>query len=238
MTLAATAAFGSVHPHSSSPIHNPPTRSPSPEPSPRALTLPPLPQENYRWPGHSGCPPCKENTAGNTDPCDATKCKEAALATIVNTCTRSNGIWRREMGLNMVMIEKQGMLLHYPKWSASNKVGLPNGNNEAFMNDGEWYIEFIGDSSSPEAKKTAVPTGVNRTDYDLGHMFHVGMDSGAASPASLPPTPRAPPIACPRTFPHFSNASPTHLHPHLPRISQEWAACTHADSLPTGPRIR
>ena len=138
----------------------------------------------------------------------------------------------------MVMIDKQGMLLHYPKWSASNQVGLPNGNNEAFMNDGEWFIEFIGDSSSPEAKKTAVPTGVNRTDYDLGHMFHVGMDSGAASPASLPPTPRAPPIACPRTFPHFSNASPTHLHPHLPRISQEWAACTHADSLPTGPRIR
>jgi len=185
----------------------------------------------YRWPGHSGCPPCKENTEGNTDPCDATKCKEAALATIVNTCTRSNGIWRREMGLNMVMIDKQGMLLHYPKWSASNQVGLPNGNNEAFMNDGEWFIEFIGDSSSPEAKKTAVPTGVNRTDYDLGHMFHVGMDSGAASPASLPhlPPPNSP-GASHRTFPHL----PTHL----PRISQEWAASSHAGSLPTGPRIR
>ena len=225
-----------------------PSPSPSPSPSP-PLTLHP-PQENYRWPGHSGCPPCKENTAGNTDPCDATKCKEAALATIVNTCTRSNGIWRREMGLNMVMIDKQGMLLHYPKWSASNQVGLPNGNNEAFMNDGEWFIEFIGDSSSPEAKKTAVPTGVNRTDYDLGHMFHVGMDSGAASPRisapSPPATPRAPPIACPRTFPRTSShESPTHLPrishaspTHLPRISQEWAASTHAGSHPTGPRIR
>ena len=193
--------------------------------------------EEYRWPGHSGCPPCKENTAGNTAPCDATKCKEAALATIVNTCTRSNGIWRREMGLNMVMIEKQGMLLHYPKWSASNQVGLPNGNNEAFMNDGEWFIEFIGDSSSPEAKKTAVPTGVNRTDYDLGHMFHVGMDSGAASPASPSPSasPRKPlaPSPSPLLLPF-----PTHLPPHLPRISQEWAASSHADSLPTGPRIR
>ena len=166
----------------------------------------------YRWPGHSGCPPCKENTEGNTDPCDATKCKEAALAQIVNTCTRSNGIWRREMGLNMVMIDKQGMLLHYPKWSASNKVGLPNGNNEAFMSDGEWYIEFIGDSSSPEAKKTAVPTGVNRTDYDLGHMFHVGMDSGAASPASLPhlPPPNSPSAShrMPQHLPTPSHASP------------------------------
>ena len=195
----------------------------------------------YRWPGHSGCPPCKENTEGNTDPCDATKCKEAALATIVNTCTRSNGIWRREMGLNMVMIDKQGMLLHYPKWSASNQRGLPNGNNEAFMNDGEWFIEFIGDSSSPEAKKTAVPTGVNRTDYDLGHMFHVGMDSGAASHAS--PTHLPSPSASPRKplAPSPSPLllpSPTHLPPHLPLISQEWAASTHADSLPTGPRIR
>ena len=207
---------------------------PRPHPHTHTYTHPHRLQGDYRWPGHTGCPPCKENTAGNTDPCDATKCKEAALATIVNTCTRSNGIWRREMGLNMVMIDKQSMLLHYPKWSASNQVGLPNGNNEAFMNDGEWFIEFIGDSSSPEAKKTAVPTGVNRTDYDLGHMFHVGMDSGAASPASLPPSPRAPPIACPRTFPHFSNASPTNR----PRIFQEWAACTHAGSLPTGPRIR
>jgi hypothetical protein len=188
----------------------------------------------YRWPGHSGCPPCKENTEGNTDPCDATKCKEAALATIVNTCTRSNGIWRREMGLNMVMIDKQGMLLHYPKWSASNKVGLPNGNNEVFMSDGEWYIEFIGDSSSPEAKKTATPTGVNRTDYDLGHMFHVGMDSGAASPASPPPLPRQLPKRLPTHAPAPSHTFPTHL----PRISQEWAACTHAGSLPTGPRIR
>jgi len=169
----------------------------------------------YRWPGHSGCPPCKENTEGNTDPCDATKCKEAALATIVNTCTRSNGIWRREMGLNMVMIDKQGMLLHYPKWSASNQVGLPNGNNEAFMNDGEWFIEFIGDPSSPESKKTATPTGVNRTDYDLGHYFHVGMDSGAAYPASHPHlTPQllerlpshAP--APSHTFPRISHASP------------------------------
>jgi len=145
------------------------------------------------------------------------------------------------MGLNMVMIEKQGMLLHYPKWSASNQVGLPNGNNEAFMNDGEWFIEFIGDSSSPEAKKTAVPTGVNRTDYDLGHMFHVGMDSGAASPASplhlRPISPRNSPNASPH-FPRTSSVRPTHLHPHLPRISQEWAASTHANSLPTGPRIR
>jgi len=131
----------------------------------------------------------------------------------------------------MVMIDKQGMLLHYPKWSASNKVGLPNGNNEAFMSDGEWYIEFIGDSSSPESKKTAVPTGVNRTDYDLGHMFHVGMDSGAASPASLPPPP-------PPNSPGASHRTSPHLPTHLPRISQEWAACTHAGSLPTGPRIR
>ena len=134
----------------------------------------------------------------------------------------------------MVMIDKQGMLLHYPKWSASNQVGLPNGNNEAFMSDGEWYIEFIGDSSSPEAKKTATPTGVNRTDYDLGHMFHVGMDSGAASPASPPHLP----LQLPKRLPSHAPA-PSHTFPtHLPRISQEWAACTHAGSLPTGPRIR
>ena len=151
------------------------------------------------------------------------------------------------MGLNMVMIDKQSMLLHYPKWSASNQVGLPNGNNEAFMNDGEWFIEFIGDSSSPEAKKTAVPTGVNRTDYDLGHMFLVGMDSGAASPASPPHlTPQLPerlsshdPIPPPPRhssclLSRISHASP----PHLPRISQEWAVSTHAGSLPSGPRIR
>ena len=174
----------------------------------------------YRWEGHSGCPRCKENTAGNTEPCDAAKCKEAALATIVNTCTRSNGIWRREMGLNMVMIDKQSMLLNYPKWSASNQVGLPNGNNEAFMNDGEWFIEFIGDSSSPEKKKTATPTGVNRTDYDLGHMFHVGMDSGAASPAS--PLPERLSSQAPRTFPlatptAFSHASPSRTFHSSPR---------------------
>ena len=114
----------------------------------------------------------------------------------------------------MVMIDKQGMLLHYPKWSASNKVGLPNGNNEAFMSDGEWYIEFIGDSSSPESKKTAVPTGVNRTDYDLGHMFHVGMDSGAAYPTSHPHLPPNSSSASHRMPPHLptpSHASPTHL---------------------------
>ena len=193
----------------------------------------------YRWEGHSGCPRCKENTAGNTEPCDAAKCKEAALATIVNTCTRSNGIWRREMGLNMVMIDKQSMLLNYPKWSASNQVGLPNGNNEAFMNDGEWFIEFIGDSSSPEKKKTATPTGVNRTDYDLGHMFHVGMDSGAASPASPLPE-RLSSQAHPSHLPpcHSYCLFPRISLPHLPLISQEWAASAHADSRPTGPRIR
>ena len=114
----------------------------------------------------------------------------------------------------MVMIDKQGMLLHYPKWSASNQVGLPNGNNEAFMNDGEWFIEFIGDPSSPESKKTATPTGVNRTDYDLGHMFHVGMDSGAAYPTSHPHLPPNSSSASHRMPPHLptpSHASPTHL---------------------------